>query len=64
MKISVFDYIEDYDDSHLDFPQWLDHMIEAVQDYNDEFGTMHNPQSIVAQYTSMARKQRLSEPTE
>lgn len=53
--MNVYDYIEDFDNGSLDFPEWFEQMIQAVKDYNEEFGTLHDPQRIVAQYCSMTR---------
>lgn len=54
--MTVFEYIEDFDNAELDYPEWIEQMTEAVLDYNEEFGTRHNPTSIVARYVAMAKK--------
>lgn len=56
--ITVFDYIEDFDNAELDFPEWMEQMIEAVKDYNQERNTLHDPQKIVAQYCAMVRREK------
>lgn len=56
--MTVFDYIEDFDNPDLSSVEWLDQLYDAVRDYNDEFGTLHDPQTIVAQYCSMQREKK------
>lgn len=56
--MTVFDYIEDFDNPELDIYRWTDQMLEAVRDYNEEFHTLHNPSTIVAQYSSMNRSHK------
>jgi len=48
--ITVFDYIEDFDDPGLEFSAWREQMIGAVKDYNAEHDTMHDPANIISRY--------------
>jgi hypothetical protein len=54
--MTVFEYIEDFDNHQLPLLDWMDQMLEAVKDYNFERGTRHDPATIVAQYSSMVRQ--------
>lgn len=56
--MTVFEYIEDFDNPELSFFDWVEQMVEAVRDYNEEFHTLHNPSTIVAQYSSMNRSNK------
>lgn len=48
--MTVFQYIEDFDDPKLTFPEWREQMTQAVRDYNEEYGTDYSPANIIARH--------------
>lgn len=42
--------MEDFDDSSLEYSEWVEHMTQVVRNYNEEFGTMYNPYIKVIQF--------------
>lgn len=48
--MSIFEYVEDFDSPVLEFPEWLEQMVEAVKGYNEQYGTMHDPVNIISRY--------------
>lgn len=48
--IDIFKYIEDFDNPVLEFPEWLEQMVEAVKDYNIEHGTTYDPANIISRH--------------
>lgn len=45
-------YLEDWDNAELSNGEWEEQMEEAVQRYNEEYGTDHMPKSAVRNYKS------------
>lgn len=54
--MSVFEYMEDFDNDELPDYEHREQLREAVQDYNDEYGTAHDPEEKVIQYFSWKRE--------
>lgn len=50
--MNIYDYMEDWDDENLSNFEWNEQMEEAVQLYNQEYGTDHMPRSAVKRYIS------------
>lgn len=48
--LTVFEFIEDFDNSELSPKDWADQMYEAVQVYNDKYDTNHHPLHTVTEY--------------
>ena len=46
----VFEFIKDFDDPKLPFPEWRERMVEAVREYNVMNGTLHEPSNIVSRF--------------
>ena len=55
MDINLF--LEDWDNAELSATEWREQMEEAVQKYNEEYGTDHMPRSAVRNYISWKREQ-------
>ena len=58
-RISIFDYMEDWDNAELPDYERDEQLMEAVRDYNEEHGTNHDPQKALIKYKSVQRKKYL-----
>lgn len=56
-RISIWLYLEDFDNAELSEYDWMEHMIEKVRDYNEEHGTNHDPKRTVENYVSRKKIQ-------
>ena len=54
--MNIYDYLEDWDDEELNHYEWEEQMKEAVEKYNEEYGTDHMPRSTVKAYASWKRE--------
>jgi len=60
--MNINEFLEDWDNAELSHIEWQEQMEEAVQRYNEEYNTDHNPRSAVKNYISWQRdKNRLEE---
>lgn len=50
MKITVFEYMEDFDNEELNDYDRFEQLYEAVLDFNEEFDTTHDPRKTVERY--------------
>lgn len=49
-SLTVYEYIEDFDNPDLYYDLRVTRLMEAVSMFNDEYGTSHKPETIVYQY--------------
>lgn len=54
MNINLF--LEDFDNDELSYYEWEEQMKEAVNQYNEEYGTDHMPKSTIRNYSSWKRE--------
>lgn len=50
MKISVFEWMEDFDNAELDPIERQEQLEYSVKCYNEKFGTKHDPNAMFMQY--------------
>lgn len=62
--ITLFDFMEDFDNSELSDYERDEQLLEAVRDYNNEYGTDYTPKTELRNYKIMLRRRKLEEPTE
>lgn len=55
MGLTINEFLEDWDNAELTNGEWEEQMEEAVQRYNEEYGTDHMPKSTVRNYKSWKR---------
>lgn len=48
--ITIWEELEDHDNSELDLSEWLEQMEDAVRSYNEENSTSYDPRKTVQQY--------------
>jgi|GEM_PF-5348658 len=48
--LTVFEYMDDFDNQELDQFEWRDQMLSAVLQYNKEYGTEHDPAYTLKRY--------------
>lgn len=51
--ITVFEHIEDFDNAELPMDDRIERMKEAVEFYNQEYGTKYSPSHTVYEYVKM-----------
>lgn len=54
--MTVFEFIEDFDNAELDESDRIERLEAAVMDYNAEYGATNDPQETVAQYERLKYK--------
>lgn len=54
--MSIYEFMEDFDNEELSNHEWNEQMEEAVRQYNDEYYTDHAPKSTVRNYHSWKRE--------
>lgn len=50
MQISVYEWLEDFDNSELEFNDWFETLEEAVKDYNEQYSAKYDPRKVVKEY--------------
>lgn len=55
-KLTIYEFIEDWDNAELSENEWQEQMEEAVQKYNEQYQTNYNPYRTVKQYLIWRRK--------
>lgn len=50
MKLTVWLYIEDFDNPELPPDSFQEQLEDAVRNYNEEYGTIYDPYKTVMQY--------------
>lgn len=50
ITISVYEWMEDFDNAELNAEEWKDQLVEAVEMYNTKYHTDHNPERMVRKY--------------
>lgn len=58
LRLSLFEYLEDFDNSELAESDWLEQMRSAVMDFNAEFGTEYQPHVMISNYQSWKREKQ------
>ena len=53
MKITVYEYMEDFDNAELPDGAWQEQLEDAVREYNETFGTTHDPYNTFVKYIRM-----------
>ena len=53
--MTVYDFIEDWDNAELSEYDWQEQMEEAVRDYNYQYNERYDPTSTVRHYVNMNR---------
>lgn len=48
--MTVYEFMEDFDNAELDDYEWKEQLKEAVIEYNENYGTDFNPSKIVLKY--------------
>jgi len=48
--ITVYAYMEDFDNAELPSLEWQEQLENAVQDYNDSYHTQHKPHQTFLEY--------------
>jgi len=56
--LTVFEYMEDFDNAELDQFEWRDQLLTAVLQFNREYGTDHDPAHTLKRYCYMVLKQK------
>lgn len=56
--ITLFEYLEDWDDNSLQGYDWYELMEEQVESYNNEYGTNYDPRRAVISYKSWKREKQ------
>lgn len=54
-KLSIYEFLEDWDDDSLPPDEWEEEMEEAVQMYRERYGTELSPRAAVRNYKSWKR---------
>lgn len=54
--LTVYEFIEDFDNSELPHDEWIEQMEEAVMTYNEEYGTSFDPKHTVYNYINRVIK--------
>ncbi len=54
MSISVYEYLSDFDNAELNEEDWREQMLEALENYNEEYGKEYNP-NFLRQYQNWKR---------
>lgn len=49
-ELSIYEHLQDFDNAELDHDAWMEQLEEAVENYNAEHGTTHNPRQTVINY--------------
>lgn len=49
--ITVFEYMEDFDNRELSDYEWKEKLMEACREYNEIYGTNYKPSVTVIKYT-------------
>lgn len=55
--MTLFEYMEDFDNWDLSTSERKEQLMDAVLDYNEEYGTNHNPLSAYFNYERERKKQ-------
>ena len=48
--ITIREWIEDFDNPELSEYDWHEQMVEAIKDYNEQYGTSHDPEKEIRDY--------------
>ncbi len=64
MLITLMEHLEDHDNLDLSEDERDEQLMEAVQDYNFEAETNHDPKKSLKDYKAMLKRRILEEPTE
>ncbi|HZI23613.1 MAG TPA: hypothetical protein VFD46_00965 [Chryseolinea sp.] len=62
-KITVFDYMEDFNDESLSSGEWEEVMTEAVQNYNEDHGADYKPKTQMILFKQKKDREKFAEPT-
>lgn len=54
-RLSIYEWLEDFDNSELSESDWLEQMHDSVLDYNQEYRTDYNPTPTISNYQSWKR---------
>lgn len=52
-SLTVFEYIDDFDNAELSMDLRIERLKDAVEAYNEEYGTNHSPSHTVYEYAKM-----------
>jgi len=56
-NLTVFQFIEDFDNAELDHDDWMEQLEDAVRTYNEEYQTNHDPRKTVNRYINQIKSQ-------
>jgi len=56
-QLTVYDFLEDHDNSELSHEDWMEQMEDAVVTYNEQYNTQFDPKHTVYNYINRATKQ-------
>jgi len=59
--ISIYEYLEDFDNSELLEDEWQEVMEEQVNNYNEDYGACYAPKATVRNYKSWKREKHAPE---
>ena len=59
--MDINEYLEDFDNAELDDYDWIDQMYEAIESYNEEFGTKHSRHIALRNYKNWKRNKNQPE---
>jgi hypothetical protein len=55
-KLTVYEFIEDFDNAELPHEEWMEQMEEAVETYNEHYNASHNPRVTVINYINRKKQ--------
>lgn len=55
-RLSIYQWLEDFDDSELPLDEWIEQLQEAVEKYNEEYKTSFDPKHTVYNYINRVIK--------
>lgn len=54
--LTVYEFIEDFDNAELPHEEWMEQLQEAVEKYNEEYKTSFDPKHTVYNYINRVIK--------
>lgn len=49
-NLTVYEFIEDFDNNELPPDDWREQLLEAVVEYNKQYNTTYDPRATVTEY--------------